>query len=247
MVVMPRNRKKTRVNGKRDHCVSKHQKAVYDWNESCHSDDDVVDIFSSEWQTRLTDWHSLLVKTYGSKHVHLDLSKLYDTPEDLEFRVFFFAHPISTFSLWHVLEAFYDLDKTIYGTSSEADLPLDEWRQMKPFNYLKSPEVRKQWKEELKMLDKKFGCGDLTVEKAKSRMFNILRAVERLEYSLKSLEEDLGPEDGKIKDREWILRTARNAFEERCAMIAEALKPCFDNVVLAEAEDSYDNNIGSTA
>jgi hypothetical protein len=167
---------------------------------------------------------------------------LYDTPEDLEFKVFFFAHPIPTFSLWHVFEAFYDLDKTIYGTSSESDLPPDEWRQMKPFKYLKSPDVRRRWKKELKMLDKKIGCGDLTIEKAK----NILRAVERLEYSLKLLEEDLVSEEGgKIEYGDWILGTARDAFEERCAMIDEALG-YFDGVVLTEVEDSYGDDLGSS-
>jgi hypothetical protein len=244
--VMPYNLRTTRVNDKRDPCVTQSQKAVYYWNESRHSDDDVVDILSSEWHQRLTFWHAWLVNTYGSKHVHLEPSKLYKTPEDLEFEVFFFAHPIPTFSLWHVFEAFYDLDKIIYGLSSEADLPPD-WRQMKPFKYLKSPDVRRRWKKELK----KIGHGGLTVENAKSRMFDVLRAVEKLEYSLKVLEEDLGSDkDSKIEYGDWILGTARNAFEERCAMIAEALKPgvkrSFDGVVLTEVEDSYVDDLGSS-
>jgi hypothetical protein len=220
---MPKDLQNNAALDEKDHCVTTHQKAVYDWYETRHSDDDVVDIYSPEWQQRVTSWHALLVETHGPKHVHVKLVELY-TPEEIEFRTFFFAHPIATYSLWHVFEAFYELDKTICGTSSEADPTLAEWRQMKPFKYLKSKEVQILWKTELKKLDKEIGCGDLAGERLKSRMYYILCAVERLEYSLESLEKDLGSDEGKIEYAEWILEMARNSFHERCTMIAETLK-----------------------
>jgi hypothetical protein len=60
--------------------------------------------------------------------MHPESLKLYDKPEEIEFRAFFFAHPIATFSLWHVFEAFYALDKVTCRTSSEADQTLAGWR-----------------------------------------------------------------------------------------------------------------------
>ena len=247
--VMPRDLQNNAVFGKKDHCVATNQKAVYDWYETHHSDDDVVDIYSPEWQQRVTSWHKLLVRTHGPKHVYVKLVELY-TPEEIEFRIFFFAHPIATFSLWHVFEAFYELDKTICGTSSEADPTLAQWQQMKPFKYLKSEEVQRRWKTELKRLDKEIGCGDLTGERLKSRMYHILRGVERLEYSLELLEEDLCSDGGKIEYAEWISETARNAFDERCFMIAETLKTGVNGYVesmgLPEVEGSYGDNLGSS-
>jgi hypothetical protein len=62
---------------------------------------------------------------------------------------------------------------------------------MKPFQYLKSEEVQQRWEKELKMLDKEIECGDLTSGRLNSRMYDILQAVERLEYSLESLKSDL--------------------------------------------------------
>jgi hypothetical protein len=41
------------------------------------------------------------------------------------------------------------------------------------------------------MLDKEIECGDLTGGRLNSRMYDILQAVERLEYSLESLKSDL--------------------------------------------------------
>jgi hypothetical protein len=249
-ILMPKS-SISRVTHSRDNCVESHQKAVYLWYEAHHNDDEVVDIYSPEWQERITIWHTMLVAQYGSKHVHLKSLGVYDNPEELEFRVFFFAHSIATFSLWHVFKVFYALDKVICGTSSEADQRFAAWQQMKPFHYLSSDEVKRLWKQELKMLDHQIGCGDLTGGRLKSRLYDILRAVERLESSLESLEGDVQSENGQIEHREWILDTATKAFNERCFIIAETLKTGVNGYLGGEVlrevdETSCDVDIGSS-
>ena len=235
----------TPVIHKEDSCVATHQKAVYNWYETHHSDDEVVDIYSPEWQERIKSWHALF-ETYCSKQKHSEFPQLHDAPEDLELGILFFTHPIATFSFRRVFEAFYTLDTTICGTSSEANRTLATWREMKPFKYLKSGEIKKTWSIELKKLDKEIRCGDLAGERLRSRIYGILCAVERLEYSLESLEGDLGSNDGKVEYGSWMLDMARKSFDERCTMIADTLKTSVNGYILSGVEGSYDGNLGSS-
>ena len=56
-------------------------------------------------------------------------------------------------------------------------------------------------------------------------MYDILQAVERLEFSLELLKSDLNSDDDQIEHVDWILGTARMAFNERYFLIAETLQP----------------------
>jgi hypothetical protein len=201
-----------------DSCVAKQQRAVYNYYESQHSDNEVVDIYSSEWKERITSWHKMFAQAYGTKHARKDVVKTWETPEEIDFSTFFFAHPIAAFSLWKVFQAFYGIDQAVCGTSSDAPQILAKWKEMKPFEYLKSKEVRKAWKRELKKLNKEIEVEDLNVT---SRVYGILRGLETLEMAMSLLETDFRINQAEIE--QWILDKMRHAVNDRCLLIAKKL------------------------
>jgi hypothetical protein len=83
----------------------------------------------------------------------IDIVKSWTSHEEIDFRIFFFAHPVATFSLWHVLQAFYKIDEAVCGTADGAQDTFAEWREMRPFAYLKSTRVEHKWKAELEKLN----------------------------------------------------------------------------------------------
>jgi hypothetical protein len=209
-------------------CVITQQKAVYNWHETHHSDDNVIDIYSPEWQERIASWHTWYIDTHGTDHEHSETVKLREAPEELDFRSFFFEHPIATFLLWHVFQAFYSFDKAVCGTSSEAESTLANWKTLKPFEYLKSEDVEWRWKSDIKKLDAEIATGKLAGEELKSRMYDILHAVERIEAALDSLEEDFKFDYYEIKPADWMLETVTAAFDKRCLMIVKLQKKSAD-------------------
>lgn len=224
IIAMSKDFRKAASIGGQCNCVAAQQKAVYNWHETRHSDEDVVDIYSPEWQQRITLWHTRFVEEYGTEHVHSETLKLREAPQNLKLWSFFFEHPVAAFSLWHVCQAFYEFDKAVCGTSSEVVSTLKGWQELKLFEYLQSPDVKRRWKNELKRLDTEISYGDLSGEKLKSRMYDILDAVERLETALASLEDDIKFDYDEKKSTEWMLDTITEAFDERCVLIAKLLK-----------------------
>jgi hypothetical protein len=227
-------------------CIATQQKAVYNWYESRHSDDGVVDIYSPQWQERITNWYNWYIENFGSEEVPMKTVKSWKTPEEIDFRIYFFAHPVATFSLWHVLKAFYEIDEAVCSTASDAQDAFAKWREMKPFEYLKSKVVRRKWEIELKKLNKEIECGDLKGEELKLRMYDILNGVEKLEVSLASLEKDFSIEQGEIEQAEAILNTIRSVIDNRCNLIVKLLKVGKINGDIISAEDEvYDESLGT--
>lgn len=230
----------TTTTGEQRNCVATQQKAVYNWYEARHGDDHIGDIYSPEWQERIASWHTWFIDMHGIDHDHSETVKLREAPEELDFRSFFFEHPVAAFSLWHVLQAFYSFDKAVLGTSSEVESTLASWRTLKPFEYLTSEDVKWTWKSNLKKLDIEIADGKLAGEKLESRIYGILCAVERTEAALDSLEEDFKFDYSEIKPADWMLDTVTEAFDERCIMIATLLKkganapPAYEFVVSGE-------------
>jgi len=225
-----------------DSYIATQQKAVYTWYESRHSDEEVVDIYSPEWQNRVNDWYNNL----DTNQRPTETVKSWKTAEEIDFRVFFFAHPVATFSLWHMLQAFYEIDNAVCGQADDAQKKLAEWRAMKPFEYLKSPHVRHKWKYELKRLNKEIKCGLLTIEKLKSRMYDILYGVEKLEASLASLNEDFNFEQGEIEQAEEILNTIRGVVDDRCNLIVKILNVArSDGDLIFTEDEAYGESLGT--
>lgn len=243
---MPADSQTSNVIDRGDNCVATQQKAVYNWYESRHSDDEVVDIYSPQWQERITTWYNWFVDNFGSTELPMETVKSWKTPEEIDFRVFFFAHPVATFSLWHVLQAFYGIDEAVCGTAGDAQDTFAKWRQMKPFEYLKSKTVRRKWEIELKKLNKEIENDFLNGENLKIRMYDILSGVEKLEVSLASLEEDFSIDQGEIEQAEAILKTIRSVIDNRCNLIVKLLKVGKNDVDTTSAEDEvYDESLGT--
>jgi len=214
--------------GQQDCSVSKKQREVYDWYEKCHSDDEVVDIYSPEWQQRITSWYNWLTTTTGTKDVHVNVVEGCDNLDDLDLGLFFFAHPVAAFSLWHVLQACYEIDEAACGRTEK----VLKWRELKPFTYLKSKEVKKTWKRKLKHLGKQIKNGKLNGEALKSRLCAIHRGVEKLEDSVNSLDENFGDDFKDTEIGSSMLKRIREVVDDRCLMIANSLS--------IDGEDSED-------
>jgi len=144
-----------------DICVATQQKVVSNWYESHHSKEEVVDIYSLEWQQRITAWREWFAKTYGTIHANIDTAKAFGNHEDLDFRVLFFAQPVVTYSLWRMLQAFYEIDNAVCGRSGDTQESLHMWREMEPLEYLKSEEVQRRWTRELEKLNHEIESGGL--------------------------------------------------------------------------------------
>jgi len=194
------------------------QKAVYNWYESSHETDDVVDIYSPEWQKRITSLKEEFTNTYEAEDAQALFTSL-KSPEDLDFSVFFLAHPISAFSLWHVLQALYSMDDVICGTSKDALEAVKLWQRMKPFEYLSSKKVKQRWKSALRTLKRQIDSGRLAGEALESKMHAILRAVERVEDAKGFLSNDFA-----VDLPGWNAKKICSVIEERCGKIDDMLE-----------------------
>jgi len=202
-----------------DRSVSKKQREVYDWYERCHSDDEVVDIYSPEWQQRITSWYNWLTTTTGTRDVHVNVIEGCDNLDDLDLGPFFFARPVAAFSLWHVLQACYEMDEAVCERTEK----VLNWRELKPFAYLKSKEVKKMWKQKLKHLGKRIKNGKLNGEALKSKLCAIHHGVEKLEDSVNSLDGNFGDDFKNTKLGSSMLKRIHEVVDYRCLMIASSL------------------------
>jgi hypothetical protein len=216
-----------------DYTVATKQREVYDWYEARHSHDEVVDIYSPEWEKRINDWKSGLEKRECAQDAPSGLECL-QTPDDLdglEFAPFFFAHPIAAFALWQVLQACFEIDLAVGGANKEKRKRIKKWQEEdKPFAYLKAEKIRVMCEYELKELAKQISSANTSVEVKlngevlKSRIFSIFGAVERLEKSMDSLQGNFGKKfcDSKVGGN--ILSEVRKSVDDRCLMITNILK-----------------------
>jgi len=217
--------------------IATQQRAVYNYHESLNSDE-IIDIYSPEWQQRIASWHDWFKASVQ------DLTGSSSSFEDIDFRVFFLAHPIAAFALWRLLQACYEIDRAVCGTSVEALDEIAEWQQLKPFRYLKSEEVRGRWMVELRLLKEQIEEGYLVEEALKVRIYDILRGVERLEDAMAALEENFSVNLKGVADGEKMLGACCGAADERCLMIAELLKG--EGAESADEEESEDDELSSS-
>jgi hypothetical protein len=78
------------VAERRDNCVASHQKAVYNWYEMHHSDEDVVEIYSPEWQQRITSWQFVIDRQTAriAEAKFQKLTEYFQGSKDQEVRIF---------------------------------------------------------------------------------------------------------------------------------------------------------------
>ena len=195
--------------------LASNQRAVFDWYEKKQYRDDAGVIFSPEWQCRLTDWR--IEFDPDMQKVHDRLVQLEQDPENLKLGLFFVAHSVAAFSLWHLLQACYELDKRICGTSKQQNKELAEWQHWPPFQYLLSTHIVSTWEANLVSFSSqvKQSANIFQKENVASRLFAMVEGIQVLEEALSILTSVF---EGKRKDMHccyWMLRLIREGVDNR--------------------------------
>jgi hypothetical protein len=195
------------------------QRAVYSYYEEIHSDA-ADDIYSFEWFQRTKSFFQQLAR----QDKPVTALTTWEMVEDLDFGAFFLAHPVAAYSLWHLLQACYELDRVVCGTSPEEIRKLESWQLLKPFVYLKSRKIRSNWTRSLKLLKKEIECGDLEGDRLVRTLYDILRGVERLVTSSTALKDNFSVNLRDMKFVDEMLEKVARVVDNRCSMIADLLK-----------------------
>lgn len=195
------------------------QRDVFDWYEKNQYKDDAGDIFSAEWECRLTDWSNEFNQDINN--VHDRVSRLEQHPENLELGLFFLAHPVAAFSFWHLLQACYELDRRICGTSTRERNELNKWQKMRPFEYLQSPHIMATWGENLVSFSSevKRSTNNFERETVASRLYAMDEGVQILEEALSILENVFEGKRAKMRCSYWMLNLIREGVNVRCRAI----------------------------
>jgi hypothetical protein len=195
------------------------QRAVFDWYEENQYRDDAGDIFSSEWQCRLTDWRNEFDP--DTQNVHDRMLQLKEDPETLELGLFFVAHSVAAFSLWHILQACYELDKRICETSKSQNKKLTQWQQLRPFQYLLSTDIVSEWGTHLDSLSAqvKPSTNIFKKEIAASRLIAMAEGVQVLEEALSILTSVFMGKREAMSCSFWMLDLIREGVDNRCRAI----------------------------
>jgi len=134
---------------------------------------------------------------------------------DLQFGVFFLAHPVAGYSLWQFLHACDELDVMICGSSQ-----VKSWLDLKPFHFLEKGEIQRTWKNSLHGLQEDIENGNMGNEALLQKLYTIFNAVEKLDGVFKSLDDSfLSNLEGKHLARR-MMKTIRSAYDWRRQMIA---------------------------
>ncbi|KAF4628210.1 hypothetical protein G7Y89_g9941 [Cudoniella acicularis] len=184
------------------------QRAIYNFHEARHSNE-ADDIYASAWFKRTKDF---MKHAHQNAHVVLDS---WQEVEILEFGVFFLAHPVAGYSLWHFLCACNELDAIVCGRP-----PIDDWIKLKPFSYTETEEDQNAWEEALRDLKGRIESGDLEGENLLQKLYAIFCGLEKLDVTFQTVEDTFISNLGSKMFAEEMMNTIRTAKEWRCQKIA---------------------------
>lgn len=229
----------TTVDG-RDCNPTPQQRAVYSYHEALDSDA-ADDIYSFEWFQRTKSFF----EQYAKQDAHVTTLTTWEMVEDLDFGAFFLAHPVEAYSLWHLLQACYELDRVVCGSSQEELRLVASWESLKPFVYMRSKKVRTKWNKSLRLLKKEIECGALEGDTLVRRLYDILCGVERLQNSAAALTDNFSANLKGMKFVDKMLDKVDDVVESRCSMITTLLKlEDSQETSRHETEGSIDNALG---
>ncbi|KAK9773323.1 hypothetical protein SCAR479_10052 [Seiridium cardinale] len=243
------SRKKSRAKSSRYRHASKlrvrletTQRDIFDWYETNEYKEDAGAIFSPEWQGRLTEWGNEFDNGSVSD-IHHHIKLLQQNSEELELGHFFQVHPIAAFSLWHVLQACYELDRIICGAQNR--ITIAQWQKWRPFQYLLSLEIRTLWQKRLRILssEARKSTDKLEREDVARRLQRIAHAVDALEEALLTLtsvfERSFTPPDVRTVPFTAKYRHHQRLLPRRCpGQDLRAMLPSVYHVILIE-RNSY--------
>lgn len=194
------------------------QRDVFDWYETNQYKDDAGELFSRDWQSRLARWG----QEFEQDTTDLDktIASCQSRPETLELGQFFQAHSIAAFSLWHVLQACYGLDKVICGRSTPA-----YWENLRPFEYLLSPQIILSWRGHLNSFSSEIeGCNDKIQKEAVAiHLDTLAEKVRFLEEALATLETIFAEKKQEMPCSYWMLSRIQEGVDNRCLEIERIL------------------------
>lgn len=186
------------------------QRAVYNFHEARHSNE-AEDIYAPTWYERTEDFLD-----HSDPNKEIILLKNWDMIRDLEFGVFFLAHPVAGYSLWQFIHACDELDILVCGSSQ-----IESWLSLKPFQSMEADDGKRIWTQSLQLLKNDIEKGVLRGEALLQKLYNIFNGVERLDNVYMSLDETfLSNLEGKhLADK--MMETIRSAYDWRRHMIAD--------------------------
>jgi hypothetical protein len=219
------------------------QRAVYSYHEKIHSDA-ADDIYSSEWFQRT----KLFFKQFAKQQKHVTALTSWEMVEDLDFGAFFLAHPVAAYSLWHLLQACYELDRVVCGFSHEELPKVEKWQLLKPFVYLRARKISTQWVKSLKFLKEQIECGALEGDELVRTLYDILCGVEKLIASSAALKDVFAVHLRDMIFVDEMLQKVNTVVDDRCGMIAAHLKlEDSKEISRQESESSSDEASGKSS
>lgn len=108
--------------------------------------------------------------------------------------------------------------------SEEDRKTVASWQNLKPFVYLKAPQIHDKWATSLTLLKEEIELGQLEGEALVVRLFDLLRGVERLENAFASLYENFAETLKGLKLVDDVLSKICKAVDDRRTMIAKLLR-----------------------
>jgi hypothetical protein len=148
-------------------------------------------------------------------------------PKELELGLFFLAHPVAAFSLWHVLQACYELDKRICGTPTPEKNEVAEWQNWRPLQYLLSPHIMSTWEDNLVLFSSEVqGSNDrFKRETVAGRLYAIAEGDHVLEEALSILESVFKRQRTDMACSYWMLDLIHEGVDRRCRDIEKHITP----------------------
>jgi len=206
--------------------IDSKQKVFY-WFEDNDSQNDGGDIYSAEWRQRLKRWDNRAREQLADYQIESPedfIRSCKHKPAKLGLEIVFLAHPISTFALWHLLQASYQLDQIICGTSLEASEAVMKWQEMAPFPYLASEFIKEEWKVNLIDLASQLpGENTFLSASLEKRLWALFDGIQTLTACLESFEKTFCKGAEKDSSCSWIPDPVRRAVNERLQIINLAL------------------------
>jgi hypothetical protein len=228
---------------------TRQQRAVWSFYESRNSVE-ADDIYSPEWYQRTLSFF----KKFARKSKKPKILGSWKMIENLEFGPFFLSHPIAAYALWHMLQAFYDLDHAVCGTSDDNVEIIAKWKEIPPFVYLNTrkgnagKKIRAKWNESLKQMKKDIECGALEGEALISRLASILVADKKMGEAFDAMKENFAENLNGMAFVDEMIEKVGAVVEERKQVIGDFLKSGDENgAPTSDTEASNDGKMGMSS
>ncbi|CAG8958296.1 hypothetical protein HYFRA_00000651 [Hymenoscyphus fraxineus] len=200
------------------------QKDVFKWYEQNTNQYEGDEIFLPEWRDRLLDW----MRRFGHEDPNQKdrIASFERKPHSLHLGLFFQFHPVAAFSLWNVLQACYQLDMNVCGTSEMTDVAIEErrkivkWRDLLVFDYLESKDIMDTWAKKLLVVLSAAKQNKAEVEKVDmkvdmaNRLYTLAQDFQSLENALMTLE-SVFEKSKDMEECKWMLQLVRRGVGTR--------------------------------